>query len=410
MMKKEFPRPHPLVVPLVRHVLLPFLARRARLSAVGLAALEKVTPPYLVVANHANVWDPFWINFFVRHPIQFVSSDNLFRTFFLGLAMRLLGAIPKTKLMNDPEAVRAIFGVLRAGGVVGIFPEGCRSYDGRTSPLVPAVCRLVRRLRVPVIGARIFGGYLSRPRWARNPRRGAVQIVYDRLFTGEDLARLTEDEVSAVLSRHLACDDVAWQRTRMVQFRSRRPAEFLERLLFICPHCRSVSRLTSVGDRVRCTGCEYAVRVNRHGFLVPCTGPLYFDSPSDWNIWQLQILERMLAARGPFGEFIFEESPSRLLTGFRTRPLRRMDTGTARLTRERILFDGKSGSTSSFRLAEVQGMNVQNREKLEFYHERILYRLDFLDPRASSYKWEKAVELLAGTEGQARSLIRVNTY
>jgi hypothetical protein len=41
---------------------------------------------------------------------------------------------------------------------------------------------------------------------------------------------------------------------------------------------------------------------------------------------------------------------------------------------------------------------------------RVLYRLDFLDPRASAYKWPKAVEILSAREPEARSLIRVNTY
>ena len=410
MIRRPAPRPHPLIVLIIRYIVLPVLVRRYRLSGNGVSALESVAPPYIVVANHVNFWDPFWVNAYVRHPIQFVASDNLFRTFFLGLAMRLLGAIPKTKLMNDPETVRHIFDVLGAGGVVGIFPEGSRSDDGRASPLIPAVARLIRKLRVPVISARVIGGYLSRPRWARHPRRGAVEIVYERLFSGGDVARHTEEEVLAVLSSRLAGDDLAWQRSRRVRFHSRRPAEYLERLLFICPHCRSVSHLVSLDDRVRCTACEHAVRVNEFGFLETCTGPLYFDSPTNWNAWQLPILERMLAARGTFGEFVFEERRSCLLTGYRARPLRAIGTGLARLTREQILFCDDSGGTTSFSISEVHGMNVQNREKLEFYHKRVLYRLDFLSPRASGYKWSKAVEILSACEPEARSLIRENTY
>ncbi len=70
----------PLIVPVIRRLLLPFLVRRYRLSASGLSALESMAPPYVVVANHVNFWDPFWVNAFIRHPIQFVASDNLFRS------------------------------------------------------------------------------------------------------------------------------------------------------------------------------------------------------------------------------------------------------------------------------------------------------------------------------------------
>jgi 1-acyl-sn-glycerol-3-phosphate acyltransferase len=407
--RSRTPRPHPLVVPLIRRLFVPFLARRYRLSARGLSALQTVSPPYVVVANHVSFWDPFWVNAFIRHPIQFVASDNLFRSFFLGFAMRLLGAIPKTKLMNDPETVRHIFNVLAGGGVIGIFPEGSRTNDGRASPLIPAVARLLRKLKVPVVGARMEGGYLTRPRWARHSRRGAVEITYQGIFSGNEISRLTEQEVLAVIGRALDYNDHAWQRVRGVRFRSRRAAEYLERLLFLCPHCRSVSRIVSLDDRARCTSCEYSVRVNESGSFDACSGPLYFENPTEWNAWQLPIFERMLTARGTFVDFVFEEPRARLLTGYRARPLRAAGTGPARLTRGQILFAGNSGSVT-FNLPDVHGMNVQNREKLEFYHDRVLYRLDFLDPRASAYKWSTAAGILSACEPEARSLIRVNTY
>jgi len=410
MNQQRAPRPHPFIVPVVRRVLMPLLARRARLSAEGLRPAAAMTPPFIVIANHVSFWDPFWVAAFIRAPVQWVASDNLFRAFWLGLAMRLLGAIPKTKLVNDPETVRQVYQVLRGGGVVGIFPEGSRSDDGRTSDLIPSVARLVRRLRVPVLGARIMGGYLARPRWARASRRGRVRISYERLLTAEELAERSEAEVLAALRRHLEWDDLARQRTSMVPFTGRRLAEYLERLLFICPHCRSVSRLISQDNRLRCTACEYAVRMNEYGFFEPCTSPLYFDSPTDWNAWQLPVMDRMLADPALFPQLIFEERPVRLFTGWRSRPLRAVDQGSVWLTRERILFHGQSGMGWSFPLGGIQAMNVQNQEKLEFYHERTLYRLDFADPRASPYKWSRAVESLLRISDQVRSRIRVNTY
>ena len=410
MSRSRVLRPSRLVVPLVRGVLLPILSRRARLSAEGLRAVAELRPPFVVVANHVSFWDPFWVAAFVRAPIQWVASDNLFRQFWLGTAMRLLGAIPKTKLVNDPETVRQVYQVLKDGGVVGIFPEGSRSDDGRTSNLIPAVGRLVRRLRVPVLGARIMGGYLTRPRWARFPRRGRVRVAFGRLLNREELDSRGEEEILAVLRRHLDWDEMARQRTSLVPFRGRRRAEYLERLLFICPHCRSMSRLASQDDRLRCTACEYAVSVNEYGFFEPCTSPLYFDSATDWNTWQLSALDRMLADPSLFPGAIFQEHPARLLTGWRSHPLRVVDRGAAELTRERILFHGASGLGWSFPLAGLQGMNVQNREKLEFYHERVLYRLDFTDPRASAYKWTRAVAALLTRADQVSRRMRVNTY
>ena len=109
MTKRGFLKPHPLVVPLMRTIVLRFLKRRYRLEAADEDHVRNLKPPFLVVANHVNFWDPFWINAFIAAPIQFVASDNLFRTTLFGLAMRLLGSIPKTKLMNDAQTVGPFF-------------------------------------------------------------------------------------------------------------------------------------------------------------------------------------------------------------------------------------------------------------------------------------------------------------
>jgi 1-acyl-sn-glycerol-3-phosphate acyltransferase len=395
----------------MRLLVLPFLVRRYRVTAVDSGqVLKTVVPPYVVVANHVNYWDPFWISAFLRHPIQFVTSDNIFREAFLGVVMQLVGSIPKTKLMNDSRTVRQIFGVRREGRVIGIFPEGARSDDGRSLPVIPAVARLIRKLGVPVVSAKTAGGYLSRPRWARNPRTGGVQIEYSLLFSREDLSRLSDDEVLSAMAAKLEFDEMAWQRKNLLRFRGRRPAELLERLLFICPHCRSSSSLESRDDTLRCTACAYQVRLNRLGFLEPRRGPLYFEDPAQWNSWQLPVFEEMLAEHESYDEPIFEERPTVLLRGYRDRPLRKVGSGSAALMRDRILFRRNGGKWRSFPLSRIQGMNVQNGEKLEFYCDNALFRLDFLQPRASSYKWTKAVQFLAAADPQARSLIRVKTY
>ena len=287
-------KPHPVIVPLIRAVVLRVLKRRYHLEGEEDEGVKNLKPPFLVVANHVNFWDPFWINTFITAPIQFVASDNLFRTPLFGLAMRLMGAIPKTKLMNDSRTIAHIFRVINAGGVVGIFPEGTRSYDGRSEPAQLAVARLVRKLKVPVVSALIQGGYLARPRWAKNVRLGSVRVRYRLLFSGQDLADRGVGEVYRSLSEAVSFDEMAVQRKRLISFPTMAPAEYLERLLFVCPQCHSLGSLFSRGHRFWCTLCGYAVRVNTLGFLVRDAGPLRFDDPADWNAWQLGVFRDYL--------------------------------------------------------------------------------------------------------------------
>ena len=407
MKRERAPRPSRLIDVLMRVVVLPVLIRRYRVSATGdLQGLASLRPPYVLVANHVNFWDPFWINAFIRHPVQFVTSDNIFRGLLFRVAMRLFGAIPKTKLMSDSRTVRHVFEVLGRGGVVGIFPEGSRSYDGRSSPVIPAVARLIQKARVPVISAAIKGGYLSRPRWARGVRRGEVRIEFALLFSREDLHRMSDDEVSTALGRTMSFDEMAWQKRQGVRFKGSRPAEYLERLLFVCPHCSSISRLESRDDILKCVHCAYAVRINQLGLFEPVRGPLHFNDPSEWNAWQLPVLEGMLSEPGRLREPFFVEHQTRLLHGYRNLPLQALGTGSAVLMKDRIAFHVQGAELVHFLHSRIRGMNVQNREKLEFYYDNGLYRLDFRNPRASPYAWTRTAEILSGPGSQTVNLMR----
>ena len=349
-----------------------------------------------------NFWDPFWINAFIAAPIQFVASDNLFRTTLFGLAMRMLGSIPKTKLMNDTQTIGHILRVLGAGGVVGIFPEGTRSYDGRSEPVQLTVARLIRKLKLPVMSVLISGGYLARPRWAREVRQGSVSLRYRLLFSGQELGARSVGEVYNALSRELSFDEMALQRTRRIPFVTRRPAEYLERLLFVCPQCHSVGTLVSRVRRFWCTSCGYAVRVGDSGFLMRDAGPVFFDDPAEWNSWQLSAFRDILKGEcGPW-EHRLKENDAVVLRGHRFRRLRRLTRGPLRLFRDRLDVQGRDGRSATFAISLIQGANVQNGEKLEFYYEGSLYRLDFPNPRVSSYMWVKAIELLQKHESDGQ--------
>ncbi len=395
-------RPNPLVVPLMRRLVLPFLCLRHRLRATGTGVVRRLKPPYVVIANHVNFWDPFWINAFVPHPIQFVTSDNIFRTFPFGFAMRLFGSIPKTKLMTDSGTIRHVVCVLRAGGVIGIFPEGARSYDGRSQEPIETVARLVRMLRIPVVRVRIRGGYLAKPRWARAARRGAVTLEYALLFSGEDFARLSPQEVLKEMNSAISVDEMAWQSVKRERFNGGKPAEYLERLLFVCPHCRSTSSHVSRGRRFTCTTCGHGVVVDDFGFFRPLRGPLYFRDPAEWNAWQLPVFRSLLAQSLASRRPLLREGPAMLLKGYRTRRLQRLMDGTAFLFSDRISFRGRMGSEVGFPLSEVRGTNVQNGEKLEFYYRGVLYRLEFVNPRSSPYKWMRAMQFFAEALKAAR--------
>ena len=364
-----------------------------------------LSPPYVVVANHANFWDPFFLGYFLPAPLQFVTSDNIFRDWLFGTIMRLVGSIPKTKFMTDVGTIRAIENILSAGGAIGLFPEGRRSWDGRSIAIAPSTGKLLKRLQVPVISARIVGGYLVKPRWAAGLRRGSVSVELAPLLSPVELDRLSPQAINQRVQDAIEHDDVAYCDQSQRTFRSSRSAQWLERLLFICPHCEELDSLHSHGTILSCINCDFAVRHTDDGRLDPVvlfrTPGLRFDSVADWNRWQHdQLVEALVPVVPDIGTLpapqahtpIFYEARARLLTGRRgTRP---QPVGRVELL---LYFDRlhiRSGTEITIPLEQIEGVNIQNRERLEFFWHKRLYRIEFANRRACVYRWLLTLQIL----------------
>lgn len=380
----------------LQHTLGRYLDARFNLVGEHLDVVERMSPPYLVLSNHMAFWDPFIISAFLPEPVSYVTSDNNFRNPVLRFLLSLVGAIPKSKFMSDYETVRHIFRIRDRGGIVGIFPEGRRSWDGHTMELLYATAKLVKLLRAPVLAVVFKGAFLSMPRWSPRIRKGRLTVSFSHLFDAADVRRMSVDEIYDGMTTALAYDEYAWQRRAMIPFRGRRRAENMEQCLFACPECGGIGTLRSLKNDFRCVACGFAAYYNVYGFLERREGPLHFDNVRDWNVWQLEYLRRSMAEKLEQEEDpeLLVDGRTLLMRGYRRVRLRKLRAGSARLFRDRIEFDPVVTRPIVFPLHEVHGTNVQRGEKLEFYHREFVYRFNFMDRSVSSFKWLNAVSIL----------------
>jgi len=379
---------------LVKPNILKFLRKRYNISIVNSDAVKEIKPPFIMVGNHVNFWDPFFLHMDIEPTIQYITSDNIFRTKVLGTIMRLLGSIPTSKFRTDIATVAQVLRIIKRRGVVGVFPEGRRTWDGRMLDHVPTVSKLIHRLKLPVIGVIIKGGYLAKPRWARHFRHGGVELEYKLVFTPEELASISPEECKKLLEERIFQDDMAWQKEKMIPFRGKALAEYIETTLFACPKCKSLASIHSKGDIGTCTECGYSFRHNEYGFLEPVNGPLVYNDVTGWNTWQQEYLGEFLYSQQDREKILFEDGPAVLMLGYRTRPLKKINTGRVYFSLQGIEFHTTIGKKFFFPIEEIVGENVQVGEKFEFYHNASLYRLNFLNPRVSAYMWYLGVFLL----------------
>ncbi|HOQ75573.1 MAG TPA: lysophospholipid acyltransferase family protein [Thermoclostridium sp.] len=379
---------------ILKKTLGPWLVNRYRIEFIE-GNMRDLKPPFVVIGNHTNNWDPFILSCKISEPIHFVTSVEQFRSRTMRFLLGLAGCIPKTKAMSDATTVKSIFHVRNRGDVVGVFPEGKRCWDGKTEEILYPTAKVLKSLGVPVVAFQVNGAYLSHPRWAVTSRKGKIQINYGILFTPEQLKTLSADEIYEKMCAALRTNEYSWQEERMIPFVGKRLAERLERVLFLCPKCGQVGRLYSKGDTLTCLACGETVTYNQYGYFEKDGGEPHFKSVLEWNQWQLKELEGMVLDRmaNPDGP-IFEDREVTLFTGQRYVAIRKLRRGTLRLYADRLEFIGRDNQKIEFGLSLMNGVSTHLSDWFDFYHEGNFYRAAFKNRHTSANKYTEAYDII----------------
>jgi 1-acyl-sn-glycerol-3-phosphate acyltransferase len=383
--------------------------------------MEGLQPPYLVMGNHTNFYDPFLVSCCIRDHICFVASDEYFRNPLLRGLLKWVGAIPKAKFVSDGSAVKEIRRLKEQKSAIGIYPEGSRCWDGRTLPLFYSTSRLIKSLSIPVVTALTRGGYLSYPRWAVKNRKGKMILDIRRLLTAEEAASLSPDEIHQKLTEALSYREEDWQRAASVRFEGKQLAEHLEYYLHTCPQCRKTGQMESHDDIFFCNACSYRLRYTTLGFFEsdpPSDHPVIFDNAGDWGAWQQQHLENRITLWKQGGDevspdqpLLEEENVSLLRGGWRRRFFTAADKGALRLTASGLELAGQRGVTR-FESRLMMGLVVNHKNKVDFfYRDRKLYRLHFSRKNVSGVLWAESLKLMkrAGRDLKAEKTVGIQS-
>ena len=149
----------PLLYQFLRGGCAPMLRSLFSLEVSGLERLP-AEGPFILAANHHNYLDAVVLGVAVPRPISFLVMPRVFRASPLHPSFhRRIGSISINLERPDPGAIKRALRVLEEGGVVGIFPEGPFSREGRLVPGQPGAAMIALRSGVPVVPAAISGTY-----------------------------------------------------------------------------------------------------------------------------------------------------------------------------------------------------------------------------------------------------------
>jgi len=380
--------------------------------------LDGVEPPFLVVANHQTELDPFYIGTNVPGRISFLATDSLFKNRFVRAVMSALGSIPKSKLDVDPAAIRKMIESVKHGWSVGLFPEGQRSMAGYTDDIAPTVGRLAKMLDVPVVAAKLQGGFLARPCWAYWGRRGRCILNVKLLFSKEQVRQLKPDEIQKAVADSLHHSDFEWIRKNpRLRYRGKNRAHGLHNIMFLCPECGSRDCFKTRGDVCTCKVCGYSVRWGDRGEFILMNGSrLHHENLELQDKWQKSEI-RLAACQSratPGRDLIHGPCKVTVRRQRKSGPMETIGTGEVVLYEDAICVvpdDGNHGLPAEFGLNRVRGFSVEairgRRNRIvEFLYEGDVYSLVFHNELESTYEWHLMVRSLqaeARAERQARS-------
>jgi len=128
----------------------------------------------IVAANHLTNFDIFPLQMALPRPLFYMGKAELFQNRLAHAFLRALCAFPVYRGARDEWALLHARRILGAGQVVGIFPEGTRSYGGGLKVAKTGAARLALTSGCPITPVAIDG---SQRLFKQFPQRTQVRIT-----------------------------------------------------------------------------------------------------------------------------------------------------------------------------------------------------------------------------------------
>ncbi len=151
--------------------------------------------PALLAANHTSFLDPPIVGAALKKEIHYMASDYLFKIPLFGRLVAANNSHPVRRGAADLTAFKTIEGLLRAGQMVVIFPEGTRSRTGALTPFKAGVAKLVAKTNTKAVPIYIDGAFEM---WGRHrifPKLfGHITVTFGKPLEWKDYAHLEHAE------------------------------------------------------------------------------------------------------------------------------------------------------------------------------------------------------------------------
>lgn len=151
------------------------------LQVEGLSHLPK-SGPAILAANHVSWLDPIVLGAACPRPIRFLIARSVHERRWSRWFYTRMGTIPVEMGTRDPGWLRTAIRSLRAGELVGIFPQGVGLAVASSREARPGALLLAAMSGAPFIPVGLSGTLRAWPPRTKFPKPGSVLVRFGEPF------------------------------------------------------------------------------------------------------------------------------------------------------------------------------------------------------------------------------------
>lgn len=167
----------------------------------------------IIAANHLSFLDSFFIPLVVkRRKVTYLAKADYFKSWKTSWFFKGAGQISCEREggSKSEQSLQIALDVLRSGNLLGIYPEGTRSPDGRLYRGRTGVARLALAAGVPVIPCGLIGTEAVMPKDAKIPKLTGRVPVRLRFGRPLDLSRFADRQTDRFVLRSIT-DEIVFE-------------------------------------------------------------------------------------------------------------------------------------------------------------------------------------------------------
>ena len=310
--------------------------------------------------------------------------------------LKHLGVIAKMLYQPDIQATKQMFQGIKNGGSIVIFPEGIQSTSGSTHPINPATENFIKKAGLPVVLVKLKGSYFSRTRYSDDIKKGKITVTFDKIFDSEDCKNLSQEEIHGKLLEKFKYNEFEEFKGEKIAFRGKKPNIYgLDNIIFKCPSCQSEHRFSIENDTMKCSCCQFAIKMDEYYDISSVNGILPFENIDKWYKWQRKVIQKEILSDN------FKLTTKVRIGNINTEKLDNNYSilphgeGVLNLTNKGLTYEGTYDGEEVkmfFEAKSVFSLSMSLQYELDLYYKNNYFNFKFLENEKHVAKWMISAE------------------